>query len=30
VSAFHSADSAHGGDAVTVIQLGENSGHRRE
>ncbi|MCA1797405.1 MAG: Smr/MutS family protein, partial [Geobacteraceae bacterium] len=30
VSAFHSADNAHGGDAVTVIQLGEYSGHRRE
>ena len=30
VSAFHSADNAHGGDAVTVIQLGEHAGPRRE
>ena len=30
VSAFHSADNAHGGDAVTVVQLGEHTGHRRE
>lgn len=29
VGAFHSADTAHGGDAVTVIQLGEQAGHRR-
>jgi len=30
VSVFHSADNAHGGDAVTVIQLGEHVGNRRE
>ncbi len=29
VSAFHAADNAHGGDAVTLIQLGEHPGHRR-
>ncbi|MDY0213557.1 MAG: Smr/MutS family protein, partial [Desulfuromonadaceae bacterium] len=30
VAAFHSADNAQGGDAVTVIQLGEHVGHRSD
>lgn len=30
VTAFHSADNAHGGDAVTLIQLGEHPQRRSE